>query len=258
MKISICINLDTRKQRDEFGGENLQGVCNEDFLTHGVANKIAFFDGFDKEVIVYVDEHLCLSKDAFNFLQLAADTLVIRKHTDEPSFNCWNYIKALQLCSGDIICHVDQDCNLFSSSKETVQELIDYLDTFDYVSYPSNCSPNAVHDESFNYRWVSTRFFICKRSVLNFPEIIKCLNDYEYFSETYKPSRILHWLEHILGLISGSSVYYPPIEMDKTMIFCWENYEKYILQRLNNQKYEEVKDWVNSKGGIFYPNQVRI
>ena len=65
-------------------------------------------------------------------------------------------------------------------------------------------------------------------------------------------------MEHILGLICGSNVFYPPIEMDKVMIFCWENYEKYILQRLNNQTYIEVKDWVNSKGGIFYPNQVRI
>lgn len=258
MKISLVINCDTRPNRNEFGGTNLQGVVNEDFLTQGVANKIAFFNGFEKEVIVHVDEHSPLSKDAFNYLQLAADTLVIRKHTDEPLFNDWNYIRALQLATGDIICHVDQDCNLFANSKDSVQELINHLETFDYISYPSSCSPNAVHDDSFNYRWVSTRWFMCKKETLNFSEIIKCLNDYEYFAEKYKPSRILHWLEHILGNICYSNVFYPPIDYEKVLIFCWENYEKYTLQRLNNQTYTEVKNWVNSKGGIFYPNQVRI
>jgi len=258
LKVSICINLDTRNQRDEFGGTNLQGVCNEDFLTDGVFNKIKFFEGYETEVVVSVDEHNPIPEKSLAYLRSVCDLLLIREHTEEHLFNDWNYLRALQLCTGDIICHIDQDCNTFASSKESVQELINCLDTYSYISYPSNCSPNAVHDDSFNYRWVSTRWFMCKRETLNFPEIIKCLNDYEYFAETYKPSRILHWMEHILGLICGSNVFYPPIEMDKVMIFCWENYEKYILQRLNNQTYIEVKDWVNSKGGIFYPNQVRI
>ena len=34
--LSLVINVDTRHQRDEFGGENLLGVCNEDFLTFGI------------------------------------------------------------------------------------------------------------------------------------------------------------------------------------------------------------------------------
>lgn len=258
MKVSICINVDTRNQRDEFGGTNLMGVVNEDFLTDGVFNKIKFFDGYQKEIIVVVDEHKPVSEKSLDYLRSMVDVLLIRKHTDGHLFNDWNYVRSLQLATGDIVCHVDQDCNLFSSSKESVQELIDYLDTYDYISYPSNCSPNAVHDDSFNYRWVSTRFFMCKREKLNFPEIIKCLNDYEYYANTYKPSRILHWMEHILGNICNSNVFYPPIDLNKVAIFCWENYEKYILQRLNNQTYAEVKDWINSKGGIFYPSQVRI
>ena len=87
----------------------------------------------------------------------------------------------------------------------------------------------------------------------------RCLGDYDYAFETYPASRKCGWTEHYLGLISkykGKGVYYPPIQYHKMMIFSWGSYEKYILKRLNYQSYQEVKDWVLSKGGILYPNDV--
>jgi hypothetical protein len=161
----------------------------------------------------------------------------------------------LQLASGDIVMHFDQDCAAFSSSKESLQEMIDLLEKYDYVSYPSHWTPNAVIDHTFNYKWVSTRFFVCKRQTLNFPEIIKCLTDYEYFCNTYKPSRACHWTEHFLGLISNSNVFYPPIQLHKVAIFSWGSYRQGTLSELNNMNYEQVKDWVGSRG-IRYPNDL--
>lgn len=254
LKISIVINADTRVD-NEFVNEMGKGCSNEDFLIEGIEQKKKFFDGFETETIVYIDKHLSLSDNAKEFLLANADTLIIRNHTNEPSFNCWNYIRALSMASGDIVCHFDQDTSAYTRDKESVQELINHLDNWQYVSYPSHWSPNSVVDPTFNYRWVSTRFFICKRQILNFPEIIKCLNDYEYFCKTYNPSRVCHWLEHFLGLIANSSVYYPPIELDKLAIWSWGKYQKYLLKRLNNQSYEEVKNFVLSRG-IQYPNDL--
>ncbi len=254
MKISIVINCDTRPQNDT-ANEMFKGVCNEDFLVEGVIQKQKFFDGFDIETIVYVDEHLGLPEKVANFLRQNTDTLAIRKHTHEHSFNDWNYIRALQLASGDYVCHFDQDTSAYTSNKEAVQELLDLLETYKYVSYPSHWSPKAVADDSFNYVWASTRFFICKRETLNFPEIIKCLTNYEYYCETYKPSKVCHWVEHFLGIISNSSVYYPKINLDKLAIWSWGRYEQYILQRLNNQTYDDVRKFVEMKG-IQYPNDL--
>lgn len=255
-KISIIINADTRS--DNYSADNMgSGCANEDFLLEGVDQKIKFFDGFDKEVIVYIDKHLELSDKVYKYLSNVCDVLLIRNHTSEPSFNCWNYIRALQLATGDIVCHFDQDTCAYTSGKEAVQELIDLLRDWQYVSYPSHWSPNAVVDPTFNYRWVSTRFFMCKRKTLDFAEIIKCATDYDYFCNRYKPSKVCHWVEHFLGLIANSNVYYPPINLDKLAIWSWGRYEKYILTRLNNQSYEEVKGFVSSRG-IEYPNDIYV
>jgi hypothetical protein len=254
VKISAVINVDTRPQRDSIDAM-FQGVCNLDFLVDGVKNKIKFLEGFDKEIILYVDEHLPIPYEKLLELQGITDTLIVRKHTSEPSFNDWNYIRGLQMASGDYVIHFDQDCAAFTSGKEAVQEMIDLLETYSYVSYPSHWTPNAVHDPTFNYRWCSTRFFICKRQTLNFPEIIKCLTDYDYFCNTYKPSRACPWVEHFLGLIANSNVYYPPINLDKLAIFSWGSYKAGTLSELNNMDYQQVKSWVASRG-IRYPNDL--
>jgi hypothetical protein len=259
MKISIVINADSRPERDEFGGSNLMGCVSRDFLTDGIRNKIKAFDGFDKEVIVYLDEHGKLDDETLDEMREICDTLVIRKHSDWKLFNDDYYIKAMELATGDYIFKFDQDTNIFVSSKSAIEEQIALLETYDYVSYPSSFSPLPVHDPSFDYVWASSRYFCCKRETLDFKEIRKWLTDYDYAYSTYPASRTCHWVEHCLGILSkykGKGVFYPPMEYDKIMIFCWGRYEKYILRRLNHQSYQEVRDWVLSKGGVNYPNDV--
>lgn len=250
--ISIIVNIDSRPERNNDNGLS-KGVVDRDFITEGIHNKIKFFQDFSTELIVFIDQHDSIPDEDIKYLRAVCDTLVIRKHTDEHSFNDWNYIRGLQLASGKYVCHFDMDVSAFSAGKECIQELIDLLETHTYVSYPSHWSPEATHDENYNYRWCSTRFFMCKREALNFTEIIKCLTDYDYFCQTYKPSRVNPWTEHFLGLIANSNVIYPPIDYNKLLIFTWGRYEKGVLNKLNEQHYEGVKNWALSKGGVVYP-----
>jgi len=150
-KISLVINCDTRPQRDSFGGENLTGVVNEDFLTDGIYNKVKFFDGFDKEVIVSIDEHLPVPEETLRYIRTLADVVLIRKHTNEDGFNDNNYIRSLYLASGDIIIKVDQDTAMFAKNSKAVSDLIGTLSDCDFVSYPSLWSPFPVFDDSFNH-----------------------------------------------------------------------------------------------------------
>jgi hypothetical protein len=265
--ISVVINVDTRPVRTEQTGM-FSGVVSRDFLTDGIYNKIKFFQGFDKEVIVFVDEHEPLDEVTEKYLRSIVDTLVIRKHNkkfedreDFAAFNDFNYISALAQARGKYVFHFDGDIAAFTPSQEPIQEMLLMLEHFDYVSYPSYWSPNPVHDESFDHWWVSTRFFCCKRSTLDFTEIIKCQLDYDYMFSKYPAKRACHWLEHALGLIAkykGRGVFYPKIEIDKWLLFCWENYDSYALRRLNEQSYEEVREWVLKMGGLFYPNNLRM
>lgn len=257
MKISLVINCDTRQQRDSFGGNNLTGVVNEDFLTFGIENKIKAFDGFEKEIIVFVDQHLPIPESTLNYLHRVCDTVCIRKHTNEPSFNCYNYLLALSLCRGDVICHIDQDTNIFVSGKEYIEELIGHLDNYAFCSYPSHWSPKPVEDHSFGKRtWSSTRFFFCKRETLDIQELRRCIKEPEYAYAKYGDSpRRLNWLEHFLTLTNNDSCYYPPIEPDKGVVFSWATYEKWTLRRLNELPYSEVKNWIMQRG-IHYPVDV--
>jgi hypothetical protein len=255
MKISIVINVDTRPKNDTFGGSNMLGCVNEDFLIAGIQNKIKFFDGFEKEVIVFVDEHQELDSGYFRWMNKWCDVVCIRKHTSENNFNDWNYLRGLQLASGDVIAHFDQDVAAFASSPFNLRELFQHLDANDFVSYPSYWSPLPVIDNSFDHTWVSTRFFMCKRNSLDFAEIIKCQKDYDYWCEKYPVARKCHWLEHIIGSVAKyryQKILYPPLSPDYT-IFSWDKYVSGVLPRLNQMSYEEVVNYVNGCGGIHYP-----
>ena len=256
--ISVVINVDTRSERNSDGGL-FSGVVNTDFLTDNVYNKVKFFSGHEIELIVFIDKHNELPPESVEYLRGICDTLVIRKHSNEEKFNDWNYWSALALARGEYIAHFDQDVSAFTSSPDHVTNLLALLEQYDFVSYPSHWSPNAVDDKNYDYTWCSTRFFMCKRETLDFSEIKKCLQDYDYLYSTYTASVRNPWTEHILGLIAkhkGKGVYYPPIQMNDYLIFTWGNYERYLLMRLNEQTYEDVRNWVLSKGGIHYPNNV--
>jgi hypothetical protein len=266
MYISLVINADSRPQRDAQNGL-FSGVVNEDFLTDGIFNKIKFFDGFEKEVILFLDEHQHISDKNFDYMRSMVDTLVIRKHDkrfgdikEYGGFNDLNYLQAIALARGEIICHADQDTAMFTPSPQPIHDLIKLLDEYKFVSYPSHWTPKPVDDPSFGNRtWASTRFFMCKRETIKFDTLLHCLQDSSWAYETFGDSpRKCNWLEHFLTLTNNDSCFYPPIEYEKYLIFCWENYEQYTLRRLNEMPYDEVKNWVLKKGGIFYPNHVKI
>jgi len=260
--ISCVINVDTRVENDT-NKEMFNGVVSRDFLVDGVLNKRKLFEGFDTEFIVFVDLHEELDEATHSQMREISDTLVIRKHNklfedniNFAPFNDFNYIAALSLVRGKYVFHFDGDVAAFTSSPQYIQEQIDLLEKYDFISYPSGWSPNPVEDASFegNY-WVSTRYFCCKRTTLNITEIIKCQLDYDYWRTTYPRSRLCHWLEHILQ--GQGTVFYPPLQFDKFILYTWENYEKYTLKRLNNQTFEEVNAWVCSKN-YHYPNNLTI
>lgn len=257
MKISLIINCDTRPERKSQDGL-FNGTVNLDFLTDGIYNKKKFFEGFDIETIVYIDEHLPIPQNELDYLRKETDCLVIRKHTNENNFNDWNYWRALSMASGDIVCHIDQDTNLFTSGKEYVEELINHLNNHKFVSYPSHWSPRAIHDPSFGNRtWASTRYFLCKKETLKLNELAECIKEPNWGYERYGDSpRRCNWLEHYLTLINEDSCYYPPIELNKGAIFTWSTYSRYVLMRLNEQPYNEVKEWIEKQGGIQYPVDV--
>lgn len=256
--ISIVINCDTRPERNREGGL-FNGVVNDDFLTDGIYNKIKFFDGFDFELIVFVDEHIPIPEKILKYLHTVANCVVLRKHTNEEKFNDYNYLSALFMARGEIIVHIDQDTSLFRNDKSYVSELIGLTEKYKFVSYPSHWSPRAVHDESFGKRtWASTRFFICKKETLKFDTLNHCLRDSDWAYKTFGDSnRKCNWLEHFLTLSNEDSCYYPPIEADKGLIFSWGKYEKYTLQRLNELPYEDILKFVE-RHPIQYPNDVYL
>jgi hypothetical protein len=264
--ISIIINTDTRagfQDIESSATEMFSGCRSIDFLIAGVQNKINFFNGFDKEVILFVDQHHQIPEDVLNQIRGMVDTLVIRKHSKRfgdmqecSKFNDINYIQALQLSKGEYIAHFDQDCAAFTRTPETINKLIGHLENHSYVSYPSAWSPRAVNDLAYDYDWVSTRFFMCKRETLDFTEIQKCLLSNEYMYSKYPASRQNPWTEHILGLLAkynGKGVYYPPIELNDYAIFCWNKYFVGVLPKLNSMSYDEVKNYIDKANGICYP-----
>lgn len=252
--ISIVINCDTRDERGEQGGL-FNGAVNMDFLTDGVYNKIKFFEGFDKEVILFIDKHNEIPKDVLDYVYSICDTVVVRRHTHEHAFNDYNYLSALSLARGKYIAHFDQDTAAFTSSTEPIQNIINLLEDYRFVSYPSYWSPNAVHDPSFGGRmWASTRFFMCKRETLKFDVLKACIEEPEWAYKTFGDvPRRCNWLEHFLTLANNNSVYYPPLQTEKYTIFTWERYERWTLKRLNELPYEEIFNWHNTHP-IFYPN----
>lgn len=259
--ISLVINCDTRPERNNQDGL-MKGVIDLEFLDEGVFNKIKFFDGFDIETIVFIDKHKEIPEKKLEFLYKNCDTVCIRKHTDEHAFNDWNYVNALSLARGQYICHCDQDTACFTTSSEPIQEMIDLLsnNVYKFISYPSHWSPLPVHDESFGGKvWASTRFFMCKKESLQLDILKRCITNPEWMYAGYGDSpRRCNWVEHFLTKINENSCFYPPIELNRYAIFTWGAYDKYILQRLNNQTYYEVREFIFRMGGIVYPNDVYV
>ena len=257
--ISVVINADTRPEKNTDDGL-FNGTVNLDYLTDGIANKIKFFSEYDTEIILFIDKHQEIPEDTLRYIQSICDVVVIRKHTHETNFNDFNYITALFLARGKYIAHFDQDTFAFAPDNRAIESMLHWLEQFDYISYPSHQSPAPCHDDTFDHWWASTRFFICKRATIDFTELRKCQEDYDYWLKTYPVKRACHWTEHLLGSISkykGKGVFYPPMNINVCAIFTFAHYEKWTLRRLNEQTYDEIKKFIADKGHIQYPNDIR-
>lgn len=267
--ISIVINADTRSgfmDNESTAEVMFNGTKSLDYLLDGVENKIRFFDGFEKEVILFIDQHEEIPEGVLAKIRSMVDTLVIRKHDKRfkdiksyEKFNDLNYLAALQLARGEYIAHFDQDTAAFTSSQEPINEMIKLLDQYAFVSYPSHWSPRAVYDESFGKRtWASTRFFMCKREALDFTDLMKCIEDSKWAYQKYGDSpRRCDWLEHFLSLTNNDSVYYPPFNLSNYVIFSWGKYKAGTLNTLNKMCYEEINGWLGSHP-IVYPNDIHL
>lgn len=250
------MNVDTRPE-NLVEGEMGSGVTSMELIVHGITNKKNFFKGFDVEVILFVDLHENLHPLSYSYLTTVCDKVCFSRHVrGMQKQNDYNYLKALQMASGDYIAHFDMDMAAFTRNQQPVNNLIGLLDKYMFVSYPAEHSPAPCHDDSFDYWWVSTRFFMCKRESLNFQLIEKCLND-EFFLDTYYPSqKKLYWFEHILGRIAKHKamypVIYPKFDVTNYAIWSWKKYIPTVLGKLNEMHYNEVGEYINKCGGIFY------
>lgn len=257
--ISIVINADTRPENLR-ATEMFKGVVCPEFLVDGVYNKIKFFDSVpDKEVILFVDLHNEIPENDLKYIREMCNVVCIRKHTNEHAFNDFNYLSAMSLARGKYIAKFDQDTAAFTSGHEPIQRMIDWLEEYKFVSYPSYWSPNAVTDPSFGSRtWASTRFFMTKRENIQFDNLRKCLENADWAYETYGDSpKKCNWMEHFLTLTNNDSCYYPPMDIDNYCVFSWGSYDNYILRRLNEYCYEQIRQWLHNHP-IGYPNDVQV
>jgi hypothetical protein len=278
-RISLVVNVDTREGWD--ANETVQdkmfnGTRSYDFIFAGVENKIKAFtlDGYELETTLFIDIHNSLPNDCIVKLnewvaQGKISNLILNRNKKYynkldvfQKFNDLNYLNAIVLSRGEYVIHCDGDMAAFVNDKNVLKEWIDLIDSekYDYICYPSRYSPAPIVDPDFpDYWWASTRFFICRKSILDYSEILKCLCDSEYLYGKYgDKKRRCPWIEHVLGIIAGKDkVFYPKMDYNKCLIFSWSKYTKGTLDRLNNSPYLEVVNFVSQRGGIQYPCDVR-
>lgn len=256
-KISIVINLDTRPENLS-EGEMGKGVVSREFIMEGIHNKLKFFKGFNTELIVFIDVHEPLDAGKIQWLTLVADKVVFSKHKPWGSGNCttkpndYNYLHALGLARGEYVVHFDMDMAAFTRDETPIWNMIMMLDEYDYVSYPSQHSPAPCHDDSFDYWWVSTRFFMCKRTTLNIALITRCLDDEAVLDKYFPSVKKLGWMEHVLGRTAKRGVIYPPFDLTNHAIWSWRKYIPNTYAKLNVMSYDQIGEYINKCRGIFY------
>lgn len=257
--ISLVINADTRLGADaeicEHEHKILGGVHSYDFLTDGVRNKIAFFEGHETEVILYIDEHVKLPMMIAAELDAMMCDGQIQKLVCKPHdrthrrFNEILYLDALKMATGRYVVHFDGDCAAFKApeSKITTRYLQWLASGYKFI-----CQPTTLSEAEHQMWWASTRFFICERESLHFDELERAIQ-----SEDYR-ARFGHCpaFEHVLGRIAGKDgVLYPPAEWDDYVVFSWSRYHRSLLKRLNEMPYSQVKDYILDCG-ILGPNDL--
>lgn len=250
MKISLVWTGDSRRGSageethiGAFKDDQLHGCRSYDFLTHGVIAAQKFFEGFEIETILCVDQHGEIPLEVWDKWECAKLTGQLQQLHVAPfdrskyRFNDQLYIQALKRATGEFVVKVDQDVALFRHpNSNIVEQYLRWLDNgFAYVCQPHNGGDMMWH--------ASTRFFICKRETLDFPEIERCL-DQNYVNRKYGTGWWCPCLEHILGVQQQGKVLYPPLQPDDYLIWSWVKYYRGILPKLNAMTYEQVRDYI--------------
>jgi hypothetical protein len=267
--ISIVINCDTRpgfnsevSKVGDKSGCALIGCRSIDFITDGVRNKREFFRGHEVEVVLCVDKHLDLPANVSQEVEDMLSSGVINtyeiKSFDRSKFR-WNdhvYLDALKKAKGDYVVHYDGDACAFRKDSCTIVD--DYISWLDSGKYDFICQPSNMSYAEHNMWWASTRFFICKREMLNFGEIEKCLNNaYLWSKHTFIDHPYPCCLEHTLGVMAGDGrVLYPPRDDDQYLVFSWAHYYADTLKKLSAMTYEEAADVIVNRWGLCGPNDV--
>lgn len=258
--ISVVINADNRhgylndsNKVGEFSNLPLNGTRSYDYLTEGVKNKMNFFRGYDCQCVLYIDKHQQLLPDMLREIEdivysYGNNSKVVFKEHNRNIHRWYDYItlEALKLADGDYIVHFDNDSNAFRSDEsDIIEQYFKWLDN----GYKYVCSP--VPEGHNGFYWATTQFFICKKETLNLIEVEKCFNNEYLLSEygriSYEPYPCC--LEHTIGLmVKKGEVLYPTRDNDSYAIFCWWEYHKGLLKKLNNMPYKEVFEYIKTCG----------
>lgn len=139
-EISIAINLDSRPgfmEEKATIGKQHEGTRSLDYFIDGIVNKIGFFDGYDKEVTMFVDVHEPLPEATEKELLLMQregiiDNLVFNKHTEKYLGTYWgmwnelNFLNAMILSRGRYLVHFDGDMAAFINDKSVIPEWLEW------------------------------------------------------------------------------------------------------------------------------------
>lgn len=259
-RVSILINCDTRPVCPEFQGM-WKGVRSRDFISAAnLINKRRFFEGYETELIVFVDEHEPLTTQQYEVLHEHADCVVVRKHSkyyrgNDPfnAFNDCNYLQAMAMSRCDYVAHFDQDVAAFKGSKDVLDWMFQQIDSeaYKFVCYPSPHSPHPCVAPNYEGKfWASTRFFLTKRDSIKLDVLERAIRQNDWFYSEYgKPPVVNPWTEAFLSQMNDWSVIYPPVVLHQWAVFPWTRYKDGTLEKMNGLSYPQIHAALERAGG---------
>ena len=177
------------------------GCRSVDFLVDNIRNKKKFFRGYDTDVTVYVDLHENIPPDVMAQMckmvnDEEIDNLVFARNSHEfagQPIRQWHdtmYLNAMMLSRPYYLAHFDADSGAYRRDDcNIIEQWIDMIDSgkYKFISYPTIHSPNEGDipgqnalpspEGGFDYLWASTRFFFCRRDIIDYPKIVNLFND---------------------------------------------------------------------------------
>lgn len=258
--LSLLINADTRPVHPSFEGMH-KGVRSRDFIGRAaIEGKRKFFEGFDCEVIVHIDEHEPLTHEQYDVLHECCDVVVVRKHSksyrgNDPfyPFNDVNYLQTFAMARCDLVAHFDQDVTAFAADGAPARWMVDEIISgkTKFISYPSKNHPHPVHaPDHLGMFWASTRFFLCHRDSIKLDVLEHAIREPQWLYENYsRPPQESPWTEQFLAVMNNYEVTYPKPDIDHWAIFPWMSYEDGLLDRMASLPYGDIASGIYRAGG---------